>query len=328
MHVTRHEQPAFSGKTGQTDASSGWWQYFGQILSSLLGATPTKKSHFKIRANDSIPDGTLITSGVLYKPQQKSIVLMSPEMMTAVEVNRSKDDTLTAHLTSSSLQKLKDTVPSASASEKEEIAFLKKLNQCTNRKFDRKGIPDWKQVEISEQDYYLHYYEKLDDYNEQGQYGERPKKLTQRLLGVSMDEGVGVCRHRAITNVLSIRKMHVPGLTATYTMGLMKEILERDSNFSSNAVHAYNVVTMPSGKKYVVDPFNDPLKDGSGTVLPKKKIGGHKYPLNYVSFDHILKHGNPNLNKPVFKQEQDDSSQESTWLIRPSLAHKESYQTI
>lgn len=328
MLVTRHEQPVFSGNADHADASSGWWQYFSQILSSWMGAAPAKKSHFKIRANDPIPDGTLITAGVVYRAQQKSIAVMSPEMMTAIEVNHPRDATLRAHLNASALQKLKDSVPSASASEKEEIAFLKKLNKYTNRKFDRKGIPQWKQIEISEQDYYLNHFEKLDDYNEQGQHGERPKKLTQRLLGVSMDEGVGVCRHRAITNVLSIRRMQIPGLTATYTMGLMKEILERDSNFSSNAVHAYNVVTMPSGRKYVVDPINDPLNDGSGTVLPKKKIGGHKYPLNYVSFDHILKHGNPNLNKPVFKPEQDDSSPETTWLIRPLLVHKESYQTI
>lgn len=293
--------PRFGTKSEHYEEPQSWWQTFCDFLAGFTFTPLNPKSHFKIRANDPIADGTIISSGIYNERglewkaniDRTDVVPQSPMMLTAIRVDRRLDKTLMAYLNSLEVQELKEQVPSSTATPDEELHFLKALSRSTNRQFDHSGLSVEEQKQHCERDTYRAYQEQREQYNERGQTGEAPYHRTTRLLGHSMRKGVGVCRHRALLNALSIRHMDVPGLKATYTTGLVKDLLDRDSDFSFKSAHVWNVVTMPSGRKYIADPSNE-------LEYPIRKVNGVKYPLGYVSLDHIFKHGNPNFNKPVF----------------------------
>ena len=282
----------------------------------IHGINPGLKllSFMKLPANERIANGTLVPTvtmarelDIFSKPRitQRDISIPNTNEVSAMLYDLPKDKYLQKYLKSKAIRELKRRLPSRNASVNDEMAFLERLSNLTNAQFNHRRYSIARQERIHFLDDGLRYAEALRQYQEGSldieclkdpvymHYLQHHKHKPYRLLGESMKRGVGLCCHEALLNKVTLDYLKHRDLTISYKDGLENEDL--DSLFSNESAHAWNTVTFPSNRKYLLDSTNQiwlPMVK-SDAITPITKDGLTYY---YISWNRLLKVDNPNLN--------------------------------
>jgi hypothetical protein len=238
------------------------------------------QSPFKISPQERIDSVCKVASGLSGDKDFLESPIIDPHAffpdetgMTQIVIHVEQDPHLKLYLKTAA-ERLKPQLPLNMASMQQELTFLKQLNREINQQFD------WKRFSLHA--------------------GGYPGFVKERLLGDSMRQGVGVCRHRALLTKLTLDALNHDEIETSVKRGIIKiNYLPEDSRFRKNfCPHVWNTVMFPSGRKYLVDAINNivlPLSNQKAPIRLEPKA--EKLRAAYAGWEHMFKHGNPDFKK-------------------------------
>jgi hypothetical protein len=289
--------------------------YFSSATKSAGESSPMPRSPFKISKNERIPPGYVQVPGALVKPDlwshptiTKADIKPSTTLdATGICIDPIRDEHLRAFLEAPQVAALRQAIPTKDATPQEEGNFLTKIIRICADQFNHKGLTPEQAVQRHYEDQASVYLPRLRKWLEDGQKGPRPRYEETRPLGKYMEMGQGLCIHQALLNKVMLDSLENKELKTSLQQGFMKlKPLEAGKFHDNSDAHAWNSVTMPSGRKYRVDPARKVVmpvaqKSADGRTVPVTYPNAQIENLKaaYVSFSHLLKHGNPDFKQPL-----------------------------
>jgi len=220
---------------------------------------------------------------------------IKPDIRTGIRIGRW--GRLRTFLKSQDLAELRQSVPTVNSSSQEELAFLRKSNRLCAEQLTHSKLSVAEREE-------KHVNRLISD-TEKWMKNELESPVIHPL-DKTVQEGDGVCIHQALLNKIMLDSLGHNELQTTLHSGFVKRNPLQAGKFHNNSgSHAWTMVTMPSKQEYLVDPSTQiviqvtrKLENGQLVPLVYAKPEHNSLKAAYVSFSHLLEHGNPDFIKP------------------------------